>query len=133
MLHHSVFVGQNRTKFLLKWNTCGIRIFYVSILFCYMLCLWDNEAQFIYKYWVQIYSFFLNIFTSRQYQKYEKHCSGCMCGRYLVPVWTSFRLSWLRLLQCSSLFLCEFHINISHDCFIPNCYLFINMKVFPSD
>jgi len=106
----------------------------ISILFYYMLCLWDNEAEFIYKYWVQIYRFFfLNIFTSQQYRKCEKHCSEYIFGRYLVPVWTNCRLSWLRLLQCSSLFTCEFHINIGHDCLSPNCYLFINMKIFPSD
>jgi hypothetical protein len=134
VLHHSVFVGQSRTKSLLKLNMCGIRIFYVSP-FCFIMCC-VCETMKLSSFTSSGYrftGFFLNIFTSQQYQKCEKHCSGYIFGRYLVPVWTNCRLSWLRLLQCSSLFTCEFHINIGHDCLIPNCYLFINMKIFPSD
>jgi len=58
----------------------------ISILFCYMQCLWVNESQFIYKYWVQIYRVFFNIFTSRQY----RNCENTVQDVYLGDTWFQF-------------------------------------------
>jgi hypothetical protein len=129
-MNEFLYVRQSWTKFLLKWDRCCRRIFDVS-LFCFNICCVCEMMKLSLLtrtgHW---FTGFFNTFTSLEYWKYEKHCSGFMFGRYLVPVLTSCWLSWLRLLQFSSLFPWEFHINIGNVYLIPNLYQFINYGHF---